>query len=137
MLGADDGVVGYETVGIPITFGEDQLPVPLPRHDLPSTMEIVAFVPSSNLGVGDYPTSIAATSDQGDLEFIAERIFGDGTAAGTARARRGNAVMLTCRPFGDDGGEVVTIGTTDWVFGLGPDPAVGRVTANVLDRFLG
>jgi len=43
--------------------------------------------------------------------------------------------MLTCRPFGPDGGEVVTVGTTDWVFGLASDPAVMRVTANVLDRF--
>ncbi len=32
------------------------------------------------------------------------------------------------------GGEVVTVGTTDWVFGLGGDAAVERVTANVLDR---
>jgi hypothetical protein len=41
--------------------------------------------------------------------------------------------MLTCRPFGPDGGEVVTVGTTDWVFGLA-DPAVARVTSNVLVR---
>jgi hypothetical protein len=45
--------------------------------------------------------------------------------------------MLTCRPFGDDGGEVVTVGTTDWVFGLAGDPRVARVTANALDRHLG
>jgi hypothetical protein len=136
VLGADDGVVGYETVGVPIAFDDDQLPVPMPRHDLPVHMEIVAFVPSSNLGVGDYPKSIAASSDQGDLEFIAERIHGDASESGKARARRGNAIMLTCRPFGDEGGEVVTVGTTDWVFGLGRDPAVGRVTANVLERYL-
>ena len=84
--------------------------------------------------MGEYPTSIAALSDQGDLEFIAERIHGDTSPASLARVRHGNAVMLTCRPFGPDGGEVVTIGTTDWVFGLADDPAVGRVTANVLDR---
>ena len=40
--------------------------------------------------------------------------------------------MLTCRPFGPDGGEVVTVGSTDWVFGLASDPAVMQVTANVL-----
>ena len=45
--------------------------------------------------------------------------------------------MLTCRPAGPDGGEVVTVGTTDWVFGLAADPAVAQVTANVLDRFSG
>ncbi len=48
--------------------------------------------------------------------------------------RHGNAVMMTCRPFGPAAGEVVTVGTTDWVFGLADDPAVARVTANVLDR---
>jgi hypothetical protein len=137
VLGADHGVVGYETVGCPLTFDADRLPIPVDRDDLPGGVEIVAFAPSSNLGIGDYPKSIAALSDQGDLEFIVERVFGDPSPAGRARARRGNAVMLTCRPFGDTGGEVVTVGTTDWVFGLGHDRAVERVTANVLDRYLG
>jgi hypothetical protein len=44
--------------------------------------------------------------------------------------------MLTCRPAGATGGEVVTVGTVDWVFGLATDPAVAKVTANVLDHFL-
>ena len=134
MLGADDGVVGYETLGCPITLDELQLPVPWPRDDLPAGIEIVAHVPSSNLGVGEYPRSIAALSDQGDLEFIAARLYGDTSARSLARVRNGNAVMLTCRPFGDEGGEVVTVGTTDWVFGLAHDRAVAQVTANVLDR---
>ena len=71
----------------------------------------------------------------GDAEFIATRLYGDAGDTNLARVRHGNAVMLTCRPFGPDGGEVVTVGTTDWVFGLASDPAVMRVTANVLDRF--
>ncbi len=138
VLGRDDGVVGYETLGCPITFDERQLPIPARPSDVasfPDICEIVAVTPSSNLGVGDYPKSIAALSDQGDLEFIAERIFGGTDDTARARARFGNAVMLTCRPFGHSGGEVVTIGTTDWVFGLAHDVAVARVTANVLDRF--
>ena len=44
--------------------------------------------------------------------------------------------MSTCRPYGPGAGQVVIIGTTDWVFGLADDPAVARVTANVLDRYL-
>ena len=35
----------------------------------------------------------------------------------------------------DGRGEVVTIGTTDWVFGLTTDPAVAQVTHNVLRRY--
>lgn len=136
VLGADHGVVGYETVGCPIQLDEFQLPIAAPGHDLPPDIEIVGHVPSSNLGVGDYPTSIAALSDQGDLEFIAERIHGSNDEPNRRKVRHGNAVMLTCRPFGPDGGEVVTIGTTDWVFGLADDASVARVTANALDRFL-
>jgi hypothetical protein len=137
VLGADHGVVGYETVGCPIAFDDHQLPIAADRPGLPDEIEIVAFTPSSNLGMGDYPSSIAALSDQGDMEFIAERLYGDTSEANLARVRYGNAVMLTCRPFGTDGGEVVTVGTTDWVFGLAADRAVGKVTANVLDRFIG
>lgn len=135
VLGRDDGVVGYETVGLPIQIDELGLPVPRAgRTDFPADIEIVGLVPASNLGVGDYPKSIAALSDQGDLEFIADRIHGGITDDNIARARHGNAAMLTCRPFAG-GGEVVTVGTTDWVFGLG-DPLVARVTANALDRYL-
>ena len=136
VLGRDEGTVGYETVGCPLTLDDMAMPVPSAaayEYGVPQDSEIVAWVPSSNLGVGDYPKSIAALSDQGDLEFIAERVFGGGEA-GKAKARQGNAVMMTCRPSGDGGGEVVTIGTTDWVFGLASDPAVAQVTRNVLDR---
>lgn len=136
VLGAKHGVVGYETVGCPIQLDEFQLPVAAAIGGLPPDVEIVAHVPSSNLGVGDYPASIAALNDQGDLEFLAARLHGEDTEVNRRRVRAGNAVMLTCRPFGAAGGEVVTIGTTDWVFGLSDDPAVARVTANALDRFL-
>lgn len=134
VLGATHGVVGYETMGCPLTFDEFQLPIARPFPGLPADIDIVAFTPASNLGVGEYPASISALSDQGDLEFIATRIHGEASPANLARVRHGNSVMLTCRPYGPDGGEVVTVGTTDWVFGLADDPAVARVTANVLER---
>ncbi|WP_295509363.1 N,N-dimethylformamidase beta subunit family domain-containing protein [Accumulibacter sp.] len=137
VLGADDGIVGYETLGCPVNFDDLQLPVAAERPGLPQEIEIVAFTPSSNLAVGEYPASISALTDQGDLEFIASRIYGDTSKANLARVRHGNSVMLTCRPAGAAGGEVVTIGTVDWVFGLATDPAVARVTANVLDHLLG
>jgi hypothetical protein len=135
VLGVDDGIVGYETLGCPLTFDEFQLPVARPHPGLPADLEIVAFTPSSNLMVGEYPASISALSDQGDAEFIATRLYGDAGDTNLARVRHGNAVMLTCRPFGPDAGEVVTVGSTDWVFGLASDAAVQRVTANVLRRF--
>ena len=136
VLGATHGVVGYETVGVPIQLDEFQRPVAAPRDDLPAAIEIVGHVPSSNLGVGDYPKSIAALSDQGDLEFLAARIHGADDEDNRTRVRNGNAVMLVCRPYGEPGGEIVTVGTTDWVFGLAGDEHVRRVTQNVLDRFV-
>ncbi len=133
VLGRDAGVVGYETVGLPIQIDDVGLPVPRRDTDVPAELEIVGLVPASNLGVGDYPKSIAALSDQGDLEFVADRIHGGVTDENMAKARHGNAAMLTCRPFAT-GGEVVTVGSTDWAFGLG-DPQVAQVTTNVLRRF--
>ena len=138
VLGADDGVVGYETVGTRIAFDDLNLPLAVPdasvAHDaLPDDVEIVALTPVSNLGMGEYPASIAALDDQGDLEFVAERLYGGGEQA-LAKTRHGNAVLLTCRPFGASGGQVVTAGSTDWVFGLAGDASVKRVSLNAVIR---
>ncbi len=135
LLGAADGVVGYETVGCRLGFDEYQLPISVGGDGTPEQVEVVAFTPSSNLAMGEYPASIAALDDQGDLEFVASRLYGRVDADSLARARYGNAVMLTCRPYGNEGGEVVTIGSTDWVYGLG-DPLVARVTRNVIEHGL-
>jgi hypothetical protein len=136
VLGADEAVLGYETVGTRIAFDDLNLPIAVPDGDvaadaLPDDVEIVALTPVSNLGMGEYPASIAALDDQGDLEFVAGRIYGGGERA-LAKVRHGNAVILTCRPSGSGGGQVVTVGSTDWVFGLAGDADVQRVTANAV-----
>jgi hypothetical protein len=132
LLGAKHGAVGYETLGCRIQFDEFQLPVRAGGDGTPEQLEIVAFTPSSNLGVGQYPRSISAPSDQGDLEFIAQRIHGDLSERSRTLARHGNAIVAVARPFGPNGGQVVTVGSTDWVFGLPDDPAVVQVTRNAL-----
>ncbi|MCB0965282.1 MAG: hypothetical protein KDB37_00480, partial [Ilumatobacter sp.] len=132
VLGARDGVVGYETLGCRIQFDEYQLPVRAGSDDTPVDLEIVAFCPSSNLRDGEYPASISALSDQGDLDFVAERLFGRIDDDTIRRVRHGNAVMVVAHPFGPEAGAVATVGTTDWVFGLGTDAAVDRVTRNLL-----
>ena len=136
LLGRDHGVVGYETVGCRIAFDEYQLPIAAGGDGTPADIEVVAFTPSSNLAMGEYPASIAAQDDQGDLEFVASRLYGSTDEDALRRVRHGNAVMVVCRPFGADGGEVVTVGSTDWVFGLA-DPAVAQVTRNAINRFAG
>jgi hypothetical protein len=136
LLGADDGVVGYETVGCRLSLDRYQLPIAAGGDGTPEQIEVVAFTPSSNLAMGEYPASIAALDDQGDLEFVASRLHGRVDNETLALCRYGNAMMLTCRPYGDEGGEVVTIGSTDWVFGLAGDALVGQVTRNVIDHGL-
>lgn len=132
VVGRDDGVVGYETVGCPVQFDDDHRLVARPVDALPIDVDIVGFCLSSNLAAGEYPASISALDDQGDVEFIASRLSGEITPDTIGKWKRGNAVMLTCRPQGLDGGHVVTVGTTDWVFGLANDPLVGQITTNVL-----
>ena len=136
VVGIDDGVVGYETVGCPVQLDDTQLPVVRETNGMPEIHEIVAMALSSNLGMGDYPKSISALNDQGDLEFLAERYYGDTSAANLAKVRHGNSVMVVCQPAGSTGGEVVTIGSTDWVFGLAVDRFVGQISANIMDRYL-
>ncbi|MCB0992007.1 MAG: hypothetical protein KDB16_13585, partial [Acidimicrobiales bacterium] len=133
VLGRDDGVVGYETLGCPLQFDETNRLVARVDSGWPAEIEIVGFTLSSNLAVGEYPASVAALSDQGDLEFICRRLEGEASAEAMAKWRRGNAVMLACRPAGPSGGQVATVGSTDWVFGLAEDAIVARVTANIVD----
>ena len=132
LLGAADGCVGYETLGCRIQLDDFHMPIRRGGDDTPEDMTIVAFSPSSNLGAGEYPKSISALSDQGDLEFIARRLHGDLSERSLALARFGNAILAEVHPFGPDGGQVITVGTTDWVFGLPDDLAVARVTGNAL-----
>ncbi len=132
LLGATHGCVGYETLGCRIQLDDIHMPVRRGGDGTPVDMTIIAWTPSSNLGVGEYPKSISALSDQGDLEFIAERIHGDLSERSLALARYGNAIIAEVHPFGPDRGQVITVGTTDWVFGLPDDPAVARVTENAL-----
>ena len=63
-----------------------------------------------------------------ELEFHAERLFGDASPANLERLRHGHAVLGTY----ERGGTVVTAGTTEWAYGL-DDPAVDRVTRNIID----
>ena len=134
-LGSSLGAVGYETVGVRLGFDDYGLPIAAHADAAPHT-EVVAFAPASSLGEGEYPASVAASADQCDLEFVAERLYGDTTADSIARVRHGNSVMLTCKPAGDTGGTVATIGTTDWVYAL-DDPAVSHITVNLITRLNG
>ena len=65
------------------------------------------------------------------LSIAPGEILGVVGESGAGKSLTGNAVIGTYTR----GGTVVTVGSTDWSHGLrGNDPAVVRVTRNVLDR---
>ena len=66
-----------------------------------------------------------------ELNWVAERLGGADTPANRERFAHGHAVMGV---FGRGRGGVFTTGCTDWAFGL-EDPAVSRITRNVIERF--
>jgi hypothetical protein len=99
-------VVGYECDGCELAWA-DGLPSPTGRDGTPSNFEVLATAP--------------ARWHPDDCEWY-ER---------WEKGRTGNAVLGTYAR----GGTVVTVGSTDWSHGLrGNDPAVTRITRNVLDK---
>lgn len=105
-FGGKDTIVGYECDGCELTW-KDGLPYPTGRDGTPRTFAVLATAP--------------ARWHPDDCEWY-ER---------WEKGRSGNAVLgvYSC------GGTVVTVGSTDWSHGLrGGDPAVIRITRNLLDR---
>jgi hypothetical protein len=106
VFGAKDNVVGYECDGCELDWKEG-LPFSTFRDGTPKSFTVLATCP--------------ARWHPDDCEWYDRWENG----------RTGNAVVGTYT----NGGTVVTVGTTDWSHGLrGNDPAVMRITKNVLDK---
>ena len=102
-------VVGYECDGCELTW-KDGLPFPTHKDGTPDNFEVLATAP--------------AKWHPDDCEWYEK----------WEKGRVGNAVIGTYTR----GGTVVTVGSTDWSFGLkGNDPAITRITKNVLDKLTG
>ncbi|MGL4555853.1 MAG: N,N-dimethylformamidase beta subunit family domain-containing protein [Gemmataceae bacterium] len=104
-FGAKYKVVGYECDGCELTW-KDGTPTPTRSDGTPEGFTVLATAP--------------ARWAPDDCEWY-ER---------WERGRTGHAVVGTYTR----GGTVVTVGTTDWARGLRGDPAVVRITENVLRR---
>ncbi len=105
-FGGKDTIVGYECDGCEMTW-KHGLPFPTHRDGTPESFTILATCP--------------ARWAPGDCYWY-DRFPKD---------REGAAVLGVYTR----GGTVVTTGTTDWAHGLrGKDPAVTRITRNILDR---
>ena len=70
-----------------------------------------------------------------DGRFTAETLFGEASDANLDKVKRGNGMIVN---FPRGKGEVFHAGSCEWVAGLlRQDPMVERVTANVMNRYLG
>jgi hypothetical protein len=118
-LGAKAKIVGYECDGCQFTL-QDGLLVPTHRDGTPEGFAILGTAPAG-----------LSRRDQ-SLQWVSTGLYGE--ASDKLIDQPGNAV-LGCYTRG---GTVVTTGCTEWVRGLsGKDPAVVRITRNILDRLSG
>ena len=105
-FGGKDTIVGYECDGCEMLW-KDGLPYPTTNDGTPKSFTIVATCPA-RWAPGD-----SLWYDRFPKDRVGAAVFGVYTNRGT----------------------VVTAGTTDWAHGLrGNDPAVVRITKNILDR---
>jgi hypothetical protein len=131
LLGDRDYVAVYEVDGCELAFSaKDGLPVPTGADGTPDTFEVLASAPARLWDKDEQPSRYRPAA-QGDLEWMAQEVFGEATPETVARLAHNHAVLGVY----SRGGTVFTSGATDWTYGLvGHDPAVERVTRNVLDR---
>jgi hypothetical protein len=121
VLGQASTIVHYEVDGCPMRM-EYGLPHPASDYDGPPSLTILGMTPAG-LGNPAFGPDI--------LPKLATEVFGNADPKAVARISHNHAVMSIYTTKGT----VFCAGTTDWAMGLtGKDPAVERVTKNLLDR---
>lgn len=141
LFGTDARVVGYECDGTDLSMADGR-PVPAdpPTPGTPDGLEILATAPATGFDELTTPLPIEEGAEY-ELVFHADRLLGDRSVAAQDRLRYGHAVMATWTH--PSGGTVVTVGCTEWAYGLEQDPSstdgtpdstIQRITRNVLDR---
>jgi hypothetical protein len=134
LLGAQSHVFGYEVDGLDYVI-RGGLPEPAEGSGAPEGLEILALGMSSLIE----ESADIASADQfladDDARFAAEIMLGDDGEQAVQRIKRGCGMIVN---FARGKGEVFHAGSCEWVAGLlRQDAMVERVTANVLDRYLG
>ena len=128
-LGRADSIVAYEVDGVELTMGADGLPAPTGADGAPDGLEVLATAPARLWAQHEQPSRYA--HEPGELENTAMAVFGPGWRDQVRRVTNNHACIgIFTKP---GGGTVFNAGVTDWTCGL-DDPAVARVTRNVLDR---
>ena len=134
ILGADSHIFGYEVDGAEYVI-RNGVAEALPTEGVPEGMEVLALGVSSLVEENaDIPAYDQFLTDA-DARFVAETLIGDARPASIEQIKRGCGMIVN---FAKGAGEVFHAGSCEWVAGLKRrDPMVERVTANVLDRYLG
>jgi hypothetical protein len=127
-LGLADTVCAYEVDGCELAMHGGR-PEATHTDGAPSTLEVLASAPAHLWEQNEQPSRYA--HEPGELESVAMAIWGDGWRDHLDEIRHNHAVVGTFQAGG--GGTVFNTGCTDWVYGLA-DPAVARITTNVLER---
>jgi len=132
-FGAKDAIVSYEVDGCELAM-RCGIPVPTRRDGAPETLEVLATAPARLWAQHEQPSRYA--HEPGELENVAEALFGDTAAENLEKIRNNHATLAVfTKP---SGATIFNAGVTDWAFGLKhDDPDVVRITRNVLDRLGG
>jgi len=134
ILGQDSHIFGYEVDGLDHVI-RNGLPEATPESGaLPGTEILAVGLASQVEETDDLPLEGRFLNDE-DGRFTAETLYGEGSDENLEKVKRGNGMIVN---FPKGKGEVFHAGTCEWVAGLlRKDAMVERVTANVLDRYLG
>lgn len=134
LLGAEGHAFGYEVDGLDYVI-RGGLPEPTENSGAPEGLQILALGMSSlKEESADIPADDQFLSDE-DAKFVAEIIEGNDGDEAVDRIKRGCGMIVN---FPRGKGEVFHAGSCEWVAALKRrDAMVERVTANVLDRYLG
>jgi hypothetical protein len=134
---------GYHRIGQSVGGGAGGYTVHRPDHWLfdvptgndgcPTDTVILATAPASPFtrATAQRPVASDALSE---CEFHAWRVLGSSDAATARRLENGHAVFAV-RDGANGRGTVVSTGCTDWAWGLtGSDPAIEKITSNLIER---
>lgn len=132
MFGELARIASYECDGCLYTM-ERGYPVPTGEDGTPDDFTIVAMFPASMPGSTGEENLLLAHAAATEVEYIAEQMTGRLTAESIDAFSRGVGILGA--HGGDGKGVVITVGATDWVYGLVEgDSIVERITDNLLQR---
>ena len=135
ILGADSHVFGYEVDGLDYVI-EGGLPRPAEDSGAPDGLQILGLGLSS-LKSRRAPIFLRTISSSPTRTHVLSRetLVGDDEPEAVDKVKRGAGMMVNF-PMGE--GEIFHAGSCEWIAGLQrKDPMVERVTANVMNRYLG